>query len=80
MLLAGKLISRFGIGAAMAFGTTYASESAPLRLRVPIQQGIVLFILIMYAVGIGVVRAFVPITDSSAFKNVFTIQWEVGGI
>ncbi|PSR80306.1 general substrate transporter [Coniella lustricola] len=80
VLLAGKIISGFGIGAAMAIGTTYASEMAPLKLRAPIQQAIVLCTVIMYAVGLGIVRVFVPDISEHAFRIVFAIQWVVGGL
>ncbi|KAF7554882.1 hypothetical protein G7Z17_g2604 [Cylindrodendrum hubeiense] len=80
LLLAGKIVNGFGIGAGMAVGVTYASEIAPIKIRAPIQQGIVLFTVSMFALALGVVRAFVPNVDQSAFRTVFAIQWAVGGL
>ncbi|KAH6884221.1 general substrate transporter [Thelonectria olida] len=80
VLLAGKMINGFGIGASMAVGVTYASEIAPLKLRAPIQQGIVLFTVTMFAIALGVVRIFVPEIGESAFRTVFAVQWAVGGL
>lgn len=74
------MISGFGIGAALAIGTSYASEIAPLKLRAPVQQAIVLFTVIMYAVALGIIRAFVPDTSPHSFRTVFAIQWAVGGL
>lgn len=78
VLLGGKMINGFGIGAALAVGTTYASEIAPLKLRAPIQQGIVLFTVFMYGLALGIVRIFVPNINPSAFRTVFALQWAVG--
>ncbi|KAH7139947.1 general substrate transporter [Dactylonectria estremocensis] len=80
LLLAGKMVNGLGIGAGMAIGITYASEVAPVKLRAPIQQGIVLFNVAMFAVALGVVRVFVPHIEESAFRTVFAIQWAVGGL
>ncbi|KAH6974144.1 general substrate transporter [Ilyonectria sp. MPI-CAGE-AT-0026] len=80
LLLAGKIVNGFGIGAGMAAGVTYASEIAPVKLRAPIQQGIVLFTVAMFALALGVVRAFVPNITVSAFRTVFALQWAVGGL
>ncbi|KAK7397566.1 hypothetical protein QQX98_013063 [Neonectria punicea] len=80
VLLAGKMINGFGVGAAMAVGVTYASEVAPVKLRAPIQQGVVLFTVSMFTVALGVVRAFVPKLEESAFRTVFALQWAVGGL
>lgn len=80
VLLGGKIIGGIGVGAAMAAGTTYASEVAPLKLRAPIQQGIVLFTVFMFGLALGVVRIFVPNIHPSAFRTVFAIQWAVGGV
>ncbi|KAL2800974.1 general substrate transporter [Aspergillus keveii] len=79
-LLAGKMVCGLALGAGMAIGTSYASEVAPLRLRIPIQTTLVLFIVFMQGVALGVVRIFVPNMDEQAFRNVFAIQWAVGGI
>lgn len=80
VLLGGKMISGFGIGAALAIGTSYASEIAPLKLRAPVQQGIVLFTVIMYTIALGIVRAFVPDITPHSFRTVFAIQWALGGL
>lgn len=79
-LVAGKIVSGLGIGAAMATGTTYASEVAPLKLRALVQQGIVLFTVFMFGLALGIVRIFVPNVQASAFRTVFAIQWAVGGL
>ncbi|KAL4765660.1 MFS-type transporter fmqE [Aspergillus foveolatus] len=79
-LLAGKMVCGLALGAGMAIGTTYASEIAPLKLRVPIQTILVVFIVFMQGLAMGIVRIFVPNTDEQAFRNVFAIQWAVGGI
>ncbi|KAL4969526.1 MFS-type transporter fmqE [Aspergillus stella-maris] len=79
-LLAGKMVCGLALGAGMAIGTTYASEVAPLKLRNPIQTALVLFIVFMQGLALGIVRIFVPYTDEQAFRNVFAIQWAVGGI
>jgi MFS family permease len=80
VLLAGKILNGFGIGAAMAIATTYASEIAPLKLRGPVQQTLVLFYVFMLGLGLGIVRVFVPNIKEQAFRNVFAIQWIVAGI
>ncbi|KAL5001147.1 major facilitator superfamily domain-containing protein [Aspergillus recurvatus] len=74
-LLAGKMVCGLALGAGMAIGTTYASEVAPFKLRVPIQTTLVVFIIFMQGLAMGVVRIFVPNTDEQAFRNVFAIQW-----
>ena len=80
VLLGGKIISGFGIGAAQAVGVTYASEIAPIKLRAPIQQTIILFTVFMFGLALGIVRIFVPHIQPSAFRTVFAIQWAVGCI
>ncbi|KAI0163704.1 general substrate transporter [Pestalotiopsis sp. NC0098] len=79
-LLAGKMVSGLGIGCVYSIATTYAGEIAPLRLRAPIQTCLVAFIILTQAVALGVIRAFVPIIDQSAFRFVFALQWAVGGL
>ncbi|KAL3464430.1 general substrate transporter [Aspergillus heterothallicus] len=79
-LLAGKMVCGLALGAGMAIGTSYASEVAPMKLRVPIQTTLVLFIVFMQGLALGVVRIFVPNMDEQAFRNVFAIQWAVAGI
>ncbi|KAL3477573.1 general substrate transporter [Aspergillus californicus] len=79
-LLAGKMVCGVALGAGMAIGASYASEVAPLKLRTPIQTALVLFIVFMQGLAMGIVRIFVPYTDEQAFRNVFAIQWAVGGI
>lgn len=34
----------------------------------------------MQAIGLGVVRAFVPDLRPSTFRNAFALQWLVGGL
>jgi MFS family permease len=80
VLLAGKILNGFGIGATMAIATTYASEIAPLKLRGPVQQCLVLFYVFMLGLGLAIVRIFVPDVKERAFRTVFGIQWIVGGI
>ncbi|KAL4978231.1 general substrate transporter [Aspergillus desertorum] len=79
-LLAGKMVCGLALGAGMAIGTTYASEVAPFKLRLPIQTALVVFIVLMQGLAMGIVRIFVPNTEEQAFRNVFAIQWVVGGI
>ncbi|KAJ5703241.1 MFS general substrate transporter [Penicillium malachiteum] len=80
LLLGGKMINGFGIGAVTAVSTTYASEIAPLKLKGPVQQGLVLFYVFMMALGLGIIRIFVPDMTPHAFRTVFAIQWAVGGL
>ena len=49
MLLAGKMVNGFAIGASLAVATTWASEISPVRLRGPIQSAIVLSTVFMQA-------------------------------
>lgn len=79
-LLGGKIVSGLGIGMAMATGTTYASEIVSPRLVPPVQQALVIFILIMQALAMGVIRVFVPDMSQHSFRTVFAIQWGVGGL
>ncbi|KAJ5974415.1 hypothetical protein N7481_011625 [Penicillium waksmanii] len=79
-LLGGKIVGGLGIGMSMACGMTYASEVVPPRLVPIVQQAMVVFILIMQAVAMGVIRIFVPDITEKAFRTVFAIQWAVGGI
>jgi hypothetical protein len=65
---------------AMSTGTTYASEVVPAKLVPPVQQALVIFILIMQALAMGVIRIFVPDVAPHAFRTVFAIQWGVGGL
>ncbi|KAL6235575.1 hypothetical protein BDW75DRAFT_250775 [Aspergillus navahoensis] len=68
-LLAGKMVCGLALGAAMAIGTTYASEVAPFKLRVPIQAILVVFVVFMQGLAMGIVRIFVPNTDEQAFPT-----------
>ncbi|KAF3396131.1 General alpha-glucoside permease [Penicillium rolfsii] len=79
-LLGGKIVSGLGIGMAMAAGTTYASEIVSPRLVPPVQQALVIFILIMQALAMGVIRIFVPDVSEHSFRTVFAIQWGVGAL
>ncbi|OKP09266.1 General alpha-glucoside permease [Penicillium subrubescens] len=79
-LLGGKIVSGLGIGMAMAAGTTYASEIVSPRLVSPVQQALVIFILIMQALAMGVIRIFVPDISEHSFRTVFAIQWGVGAL
>jgi MFS family permease len=79
-LLGGKIVSGLGIGMAMATGTTYASEIVSPRLVSPVQQALVIFILIMQALAMGVIRIFVPDISEHSFRTVFAIQWGVGAL
>lgn len=55
-------------------------QIAPLRLRAPIQTWLVAFVIMTQAVCLGVIRAYVPVINESAFRFVFALQWAVGGI
>ncbi|KAL2784703.1 general substrate transporter [Aspergillus keveii] len=79
-LLAGKIVSGFGIGMAITSAMVYASEIVPPRLAPVVQQAMVVFILVMQGVAMGVIRVFVPDMAPSAFRTVLGIQWGVGGL
>lgn len=79
-LLAGKMVNGLGVGASLAVATSYASEVAPMKLRGPIQSGLVLFTVLMQGVALGVIRALVPNINPQAFRDVFAMQWAVGAI
>ncbi|KAH8600727.1 general substrate transporter [Bisporella sp. PMI_857] len=80
LLLGGKMVSGFGIGAALATATSYASEISPLRIRGVVQSSLVLFTVLMQGMALGVIRAFVPNIAESSFRIVLALQWAVGGI
>ncbi|KAJ5379718.1 MFS general substrate transporter [Penicillium cataractarum] len=80
LLLGGKMVNGFGIGAVTAVSATYASEIAPLKLKGPVQQALVLFYVFMMALGLGVIRIYVPDMSLHSFRTVFAIQWAVGGL
>lgn len=69
------MVNGFAIGCLFATATAWASEISPMRLRGPIQSAIVLCMFLMQAIGLVVVRVYVPNLTPSAFKHVFAIQW-----
>ncbi|KAH8634165.1 hypothetical protein IG631_09565 [Alternaria alternata] len=75
MLLGGKMINGLAIGCIFASATAWASEISPLRLRGPIQSGIVLFMVLMQAIGLVTIRIYVEDMSTSAFRKVFALQW-----
>lgn len=75
MLLGGKMVNGFAIGCLFATATAWASEISPMRLRGPIQSAIILFMFFMQAIGLVVVRLYVPNITTTAFRSVFAIQW-----
>lgn len=75
MVCSGKMVNGFAIGCLFATATAWASEISPMRLRGPIQSAIVLCMFLMQAIGLVVVRMYVPNLTPSAFKHVFAIQW-----
>ncbi|RDW69283.1 MFS general substrate transporter-53 [Coleophoma cylindrospora] len=75
LLLGGKMINGFAIGAILTTATAWSSEISPMRLRGPVQSAIVLFTFFMQAVGLICIRMFVPNINPSAFRYVFAIQW-----
>ncbi|KUJ16635.1 MFS general substrate transporter [Mollisia scopiformis] len=75
MLLGGKMVNGLAIGCLFATATAWASEISPLRLRGPIQSAIILFMFFMQAIGLVVVRMFVPNITTHSFKTVFAVQW-----
>ncbi|TVY81732.1 Maltose permease MAL61 [Lachnellula suecica] len=75
MLLGGKMVNGFAIGCLFATATAWASEISPMRLRGPIQSAIVLCMFLMQAIGLVVVRLYVPNITPAAWKHVFGIQW-----
>ena len=79
-LLAGKMVNGFAIGGILSVATTWASEISPVRLRGPIQSGIVLFTVLMQALGLLVIRQHVTLIEPSSFRTVFAIQWAFCGL
>ncbi|KAJ5653667.1 hypothetical protein N7490_000670 [Penicillium lividum] len=79
-LLGGKIVGGLGIGMAMSTGMTYASEVVPPTLVPAVQQAFVVFILIMQALAMGIIRIFVTDLTEKAFRTVFAIQWGVAGL
>ncbi|CZR69445.1 related to MFS sugar permease [Phialocephala subalpina] len=75
MLLGGKMVNGLAIGCLFATATAWASEISPMRLRGPIQSAIILFMFFMQAIGLVVVRMFVPDLTTHSFKVVFAVQW-----
>ncbi|KAH6629329.1 general substrate transporter [Boeremia exigua] len=75
MLLGGKMINGLAIGCIFASATSWASEISPLRLRGPIQSGIVLFMVLMQAIGLVTIRVYITNISPSAFRTVFALQW-----
>lgn len=75
MLLAGKMINGLAIGCIFASATSWASEISPLRLRGPIQSSIVLFMVLMQAIGLVTMRIYIEKMSPSAFRTVFALQW-----
>ncbi|MAD87573.1 MAG: hypothetical protein CL912_31835 [Deltaproteobacteria bacterium] len=75
MLLAGKMVNGLAIGCLFATATAWASEISPMRLRGAIQSAIILFMFFMQAIGLVVVRMFVPNITTNGFQAVFAIQW-----
>ncbi|KAF4550726.1 Sugar (and other) transporter-like protein 12 [Elsinoe fawcettii] len=80
VLLAGKMINGLAIGSIIAVATTWASEISPLRMRAPIQSAIVLFTVLMQAMGLVAVRQNVADIRPSAFRLVFALQWIFCGL
>lgn len=79
-LLAGKIVNGAAVGGLLSVGTTYASEVAPIRLRGLLLSGLAFFVVVMQAIGLGVVRAFAPDIRPVAFRTAFALQWLVGGL
>ena len=75
VLLCGKMINGLAIGCIFASATSWASEISPLRLRGPIQSSIVLFMVLMQAIGLVTIRVYVQNMSPSAFRTVFALQW-----
>ena len=75
MLLGGKMINGLAIGCIFASATSWASEISPLRLRGPIQSGIILFMVLMQAIGLVTIRVYIANISPSAFRTVFALQW-----
>ncbi|RAQ98716.1 MFS general substrate transporter [Stemphylium lycopersici] len=75
MLLGGKMINGFAIGCIFASATAWASEISPLRLRGPVQSSIVLFMVLMQAIGLVTIMLYIEDMSPSAFRKVFAFQW-----
>lgn len=56
------------------------SKVAPIRLRGLLLSGLAFFVVVMQAIGLGVVRAFAPDIRPVAFRTAFALQWLVGGL
>lgn len=65
LLLGGKMLNGLAIGALSATSTAWASEISPLRLRGPIQSGIVLWTTLMQALACKQSLHFSPLSQSS---------------
>lgn len=75
LLLAGKMVNGLAIGCLFATATSWASEISPVRLRGPVQSAIVLFMVLMQAIGLVVIRVYVTDLREQAFRTVFAVQW-----
>lgn len=75
LLLAGKMVNGLAIGCVFATATSWASEISPVRLRGPIQSGIVLFMVLIQGVGLAVIRVYISDIREQSFRTVFAIQW-----
>lgn len=75
LLLGGKMLNGFAIGCLTATSTTWASEISTVRLRGPIQSAIVLFTVLMQALGLVVIRTYVGDLTEKSFRMVFAIQF-----
>jgi len=75
MLLAGKMVNGLAIGSVLACATAWASEISPIRLRGPVQSGIVVLTVLMQAFSLLAIRQNVTNIEPHAFRIVFAIQW-----
>ncbi|CAI4217756.1 unnamed protein product [Parascedosporium putredinis] len=80
LLLAGKMLNGFAIGALFAVATSWASEISSARLRGIIQSSLILFQTCMQMLGLGIIRALVPDLRPQAFRIAFAIQWPLAAI
>ncbi|KAJ5999946.1 general substrate transporter [Penicillium waksmanii] len=75
LLLGGKMVNGLAIGCLTASSTSWASEISTVRLRGPIQSAIVLFTVLMQAIGLAVIRTYADDMTEHSFRMVFVIQF-----
>lgn len=75
LLLGGKMVNGFAVGSLLSTATAWASEISPVRLRGPVQSGIVLFTTLMQGIGLVVIRCYATDLTPHAFRVVFAVMF-----